>query len=214
MKKLQAVRAGAGSDITSSYKTDKKLTEGEDKPEEVSSDMGDITFDAGGAIPTTIKAIGDPRELETAMKLKKTQLRASGLNMSHEPKGDNISDAYEVTNADKKGNTPAYQGMKAGKKNVKTGEPLYKKADHMNENLVTISNINVKPSAYKSEKDVIKDILNKEVAQENYRAMRNPKEDKPESEMSYDEKRKKRMNDPKRGINSPAFKKFMASQGM
>ena len=28
MKKLQAVRAGAGSDITSSYKTDKKLTEG------------------------------------------------------------------------------------------------------------------------------------------------------------------------------------------
>ena len=41
--------------------------------------MGDITFDAGGAIPTTIKAIGDPRELETAMKLKKTQLRASGL---------------------------------------------------------------------------------------------------------------------------------------
>ena len=90
MKKLQAVRAGAGSDITSSYKTDKKLTEGEDKPEEVSSDMGDITFDAGGAIPTTIKAIGDPRELETAMKLKKTQLRASGLNMSHEPEGDMV----------------------------------------------------------------------------------------------------------------------------
>jgi hypothetical protein len=90
MKKLQAVRAGAGSDITSSYKTDKKLNEGEDKPEEVSSDMGDITFDAGGAIPTTIKAIGDPRELETAMKLKKTQLRASGLNMSHEPEGDMV----------------------------------------------------------------------------------------------------------------------------
>ena len=125
-----------------------------------------------------------------------------------------MGEAYTVTNADKKANTKAYQDMKAGKKNVKTGEPLYKKADHMNENLVTISNINVKPSAYKSEKDVIKDILNKEVAQENYRAMRNPKEDKPESEMSYDEKRKKRMNDPKRGINSPAFKKFMASQGM
>ena len=51
--------------------------------------------------------------------------------------------------------------MKAGKKNQITGEPLYKKADHMKENLVTISNINVKPSAYKSEKDAIKDILNK-----------------------------------------------------
>ena len=40
-------------------------------------------------------------------------------------------EAYEVTNADKKGNTPAYQGYKAGKKNVKTGEPLYKAADHL-----------------------------------------------------------------------------------
>ena len=35
MKKLQAVRAGAGSDITSSYKTDKKLTEGEDATPEM-----------------------------------------------------------------------------------------------------------------------------------------------------------------------------------
>ena len=141
MKKLQAVRAGAGSDITSSHepegdmveaKVDKPMIfgksaarnerrfgkkghfdpdssgppseramlavkrkkeheakrgvktkgvmEGDEMKPEVPSDMGDITFDAGGAIPTTIKAIGDPRELETAMKLKKTQLRASGLN--------------------------------------------------------------------------------------------------------------------------------------
>ena len=36
-----------------------------------------------------------------------------------------------VTKADKKGNTPAWQGYKAGKKNVKTGEPLYKAADHL-----------------------------------------------------------------------------------
>ena len=122
--------------------------------------MGDITFDAGGAIPTTIKAIGDPRELETAMKLKKTQLRASGLNMSHEPKGDTISDAYVVNQADKTSNTPAYQGYKEGKKNQITGEPLYKKGN-MKENLVTISNINVKPSHYTTEKDVIKEILEK-----------------------------------------------------
>jgi len=295
MKKLQAVRAGAGSDITSSYEPEKKLTEGEDGPcdpkPETPEGMGDITFDAGGAIPTTIKAIGDPRELETAMRLKKTQLRASGLNMSHElegdmveakvdkpmifgkdaarnerrfgtkgkfdpqgsgPRGQDISqraklavqrkkehearrgvktkgmseealwsqfeEQYVVTNADKKANTKAYQGMKAGKKNAVTGEPLYKKADHMNENLVTISNINVKPSAYKSEKDVIKDILNKEVAQENYRAMRNPeKYGKPddESDKPYRERSKaNRMKDPKRGINSPAFKKFMADRGM
>jgi len=39
-----------------------------------------------------------------------------------------------VTNADKKGNTPAYQAYKAGKKNVKTGKPLYKAADHLKDN--------------------------------------------------------------------------------
>ena len=72
-----------------------------------------------------------------------------------------MGEAYEVTQSDKTGNTKAYQDMKAGKKNQITGEPLYKKADHMKENLVTISNINVKPSAYKNEKDVIKEILEK-----------------------------------------------------
>ena len=225
MKKLQAVRAGAGSDITSSYKPDSKLTEGEDATPETPEGMGDITFDAGGAIPTTIKAIGDPRELETAMKLKKTQLRASGLNMSHEPKGDTISDAYTVTQSDKTGNTKAYQDMKAGKKNQITGEPLYKKADHMNENLVTIenlnnvSNINVKPSAYKSEKDVIKDILNNkaDVAYENRQVAMEPEKhkDPDESDKPYRQRSKAaRMRDPKRGINSPAFKKFMADRGM
>ena len=40
---------------------------------------------------------------------------------------------YTVTNADKKGNTPAWQGYKSGKKNAKTGKPLYKKADHVKE---------------------------------------------------------------------------------
>jgi len=45
---------------------------------------------------------------------------------------------------------------------------------------------------------------------------RNPEKyaEKPDDELSFEQRRKKRMNDPKRGINSPAFKKFMASQGM
>ena len=47
------------------------------------------------------------------------------------------SEAYTVTNADKKGNTPAYQGYKAGKKDVKTGKPMYKAADHMKEDLIS-----------------------------------------------------------------------------
>ena len=38
---------------------------------------------------------------------------------------------YEVTNADKSGNTPAYQGLKSGKKNAVTGKPLYKAAPHL-----------------------------------------------------------------------------------
>ena len=37
-----------------------------------------------------------------------------------------------VTNADKKGNTPAYQNFKKGMKG-KDGKPLYKAADHMKE---------------------------------------------------------------------------------
>tara|TARA_A200000159_G_scaffold74473_1_gene69237 strand:- start:14260 stop:16050 length:1791 start_codon:yes stop_codon:yes gene_type:complete len=41
-------------------------------------------------------------------------------------------EAYTVTNADKKGNTKAYQNYKAGMKG-KDGKPLYKSADHMKE---------------------------------------------------------------------------------
>ena len=45
---------------------------------------------------------------------------------------------------------------------------------------------------------------------------RNPEKyaEKPDDELSFEQRRKKRMNDPKRGINSPAFKEFMRKQGM
>ena len=46
---------------------------------------------------------------------------------------DTRSEAYTVTNADKKGNTPAYQGLKSGKKSKVDGKPMYKAADHMKE---------------------------------------------------------------------------------
>ena len=42
-------------------------------------------------------------------------------------------EAYTVTNADKKANTPAYQNFKKGMKG-KDGKPMYKAADHMKEN--------------------------------------------------------------------------------
>ena len=38
---------------------------------------------------------------------------------------------YEVTQADKSGNTPAYKGLMSGKKNAITGKPLYKAAPHL-----------------------------------------------------------------------------------
>ena len=42
-----------------------------------------------------------------------------------------VVEAYVVTNADKMGNTPAYRGLKAGKKNAITGKPLYVAAPHL-----------------------------------------------------------------------------------
>ncbi len=43
-------------------------------------------------------------------------------------------EAYTVTNADKKGNTPAYKAYKAGKKG-KDGKPMYKAADHLKDDV-------------------------------------------------------------------------------
>ena len=63
-----------------------------------------------------------------------------------------VDEAMIVTNADKKGNTPAYQGYKAGKKNVKTGKPMYKAADHMKEEEVIDEKMNAGLRAYLDKK--------------------------------------------------------------
>ena len=136
-------------------------------------------------------------------------------SMKKAAKDKKLKEAMIVTNADKKGNTPAYQGYKAGKNNVKTGEPMYKAADHMKEDLLA--------SGVFSEHEVTKLIWNEfdTEIEENYRAMRDPEKyereqdkklerDKPYAKRS----RAARMADPDRGINSPAFKKFMADRGM
>ena len=47
---------------------------------------------------------------------------------------NDVDEAMVVTNADKKGNTPAYQGYKSGKKG-KDGKPLYKAADHLKDDV-------------------------------------------------------------------------------
>ena len=58
-----------------------------------------------------------------------------------------VDEAMIVTNADKKGNTPAYQAYKAGKKD-KDGKPMYKAADHMKEEEVIDEKMNAGLRAY------------------------------------------------------------------
>ena len=129
-------------------------------------------------------------------------------------KDKKMSEAYTVTNADKKGNTPAYQAYKAGKKNVKTGEPLYKAADHLKKEELETSGVF-------SEQEIA-NILWVEF-DESREYSHNPEkyhdseghDKKLERDKPYHKRsRAARMADPERGINSPAFKKFMADRGM
>ena len=54
------------------------------------------------------------------------------LEMTEEEKAEIVEGApYVVTNADKRGNTPAYQGLMKGAKNKLTGKPLYVAAPHL-----------------------------------------------------------------------------------
>ena len=127
-------------------------------------------------------------------------------SMKKAAKDKKLKESMIVTNADKKGNTPAYQNYKKGMKSKVTGKPMYKAADHMKEDLLA--------SGVFSEHEVTKLIWTE--FDENYDAMRNPEKyaEKPDDELSFEQRRAKRMRDPKRGINSPAFKKFMADRGM
>ena len=183
-----------------------------------------------------------------------------------------MKEAMMVTNADKKANTPAYQGMKAGKKD-KDGKPMYKAADHMKEathskdiqgyadaysdvqemsygyqgggmvkkgtkkkgkkptiivttpdRLASMKIMTPKESydaliesGIFSEEEIAKFIwVEFDDFEESVEHRRNPEKyaEKPDDELSFEQRRKKRMNDPKRGINSPAFKEFMRKQGM
>ena len=114
--------------------------------------------------------------------------------------GSSTNEAYTLTRADKKGNTPAWQNR--DKKNPKTGKPIYKKADHLTKEELETSG--------KFSTEEITKILWTDF-DEGYQ--RNPEKDpqnKPYSKKSKAEK----MADPDRGINSPAFQEFMRSRGM
>ena len=133
--------------------------------------------------------------------------------MKKAAKEKKMSEMYTVTNADKKGNTPAYQNYKKGMKSKVTGKPMYKAADHMKEDLLA--------SGVFSEHEITKILWSEFDESREY--AQNP--EKYHDSQGYDKKLEKdkpyskrsraaRMADPERGINSPAFKKFMADRGM
>ena len=139
---------------------------------------------------------------------KEEKLRKDDKLFGSPNKKKKVKEAYTVTAADKKGNTPAYQGYKAGKKNVKTGEPLYKAADHLKKEEL---------EAVFSEAE-IRNILwtdfDEGYQRDPEKGEAEERKKKRERKGGYDEKRERRMNDPKTGINSPAFAEFMRSRGM
>ena len=71
---------------------------------------------------------GDKEGAKKRVKQASRFYKAASAKRKEEAKEE-----YTVTNADKKGNTPAWKGYKSGKKNAKTGKPLYKAADHVKE---------------------------------------------------------------------------------
>ena len=65
----------------------------EKKESDTPTPTADVCFDAGAAIPTTIKGTGDPRELPTAINLMKNKYRAQGIMASKEPEGELVDEA-------------------------------------------------------------------------------------------------------------------------
>ncbi len=58
-------------------------------------------------------------------------LNAIYLKMHEQEVSEDQTKGYVVTAADKKANTPAWQGYKKGVKSKVTGKPLYRAADHL-----------------------------------------------------------------------------------
>ena len=114
--------------------------------------------------------------------------------------GSSTNEAYTLTRADQKGNTPAWQNR--DKKNPKTGKPIYKKADHLTKEELETSG--------KFSTEEITKILWTDF-DEGYQ--RDPEKD-PQNKPYRKKTKAEKMADPDRGINSPAFREFMRSRGM
>ena len=132
-----------------------------DRPVEKESDTPEVTadvcFDAGAAIPTTIKGTGDPRELPTAINLMKNKYRAQGIMASKEPDGKLVEGmATPESGTGKYYNEKKPTAMQLAKR---------KKMDKV-KSLTNQGKHKEASALYKEGIDVIKDILTKEVVDE------------------------------------------------
>jgi len=107
--------------------------------------FGDLEENIVKKVDTALGNYGKAAE-KKVKNVVKTGANLVGKTVGHVVKGynsvskediealDNLYklDEYTITNADIKGNTPAYQGFKSGATNKITGEPLYKLAPHVN----------------------------------------------------------------------------------
>jgi hypothetical protein len=123
----------------------------------LSSEEVQLIADAAAIAPVKNKKIGgekvDNSNLIKVYPNDESDPTIGNIKSSYKPVGQVVSEilskeAYTVTAADKKGNTPAYQAYKAGKKNVKTGEPLYKAADHLKKEEFESETIDEAQTAY------------------------------------------------------------------
>ena len=100
---------------------------------ELQEKMAKKDHDGDGKIETGKEEYFGARDkaIKKAMKKEHHEKDADGKVIEHDV--EEVEEAMVVTNADKKGNTPAYQNFKKGMKSKTTGKPMYKAADHMKE---------------------------------------------------------------------------------
>ena len=124
----------------------------EKKESDTPTPTADVCFDAGAAIPTTIKGTGDPRELPTAINLMKNKYRAQGIMASKEPEGKLVEGmATPESGTGKYYNEKKPTAMQLAKrKKMEKVKSLTNKGKHREASAL-----------YKEGIDVIKDILTK-----------------------------------------------------
>ena len=100
---------------------------------EIQEKIAKKDHDGDGKIETGKEEYFGARDkaIKKAMKKEHHEKDADGKVIEHDV--EEVEEAMVVTNADKKGNTPAYQNFKKGMKSKTTGKPMYKAADHMKE---------------------------------------------------------------------------------